>query len=216
MLPVVVVALDQGAIATIALLGVAALGHATLVAFEGGALWRRPLRFVAHFTPVLAVIALAGAAGSAVALDDIVEGQQLTRWGWHAWSSPFALGVVLAATALIWPLQGESGQTPLASVAAWIAATPQAMLIAAAALGGWSIPGVRAEIVGSSGVLLAIGCLLFLVKTWVVLFVARLLNHAGLFERRRSCVAFFTALTAVGLKGLFSFRFRGIELVPNR
>ncbi len=130
-------------------------------------------------------MAVAGASSSAVGLWDIVASQEATPWGWHAWSSPFALALVFAAVALLWPttpMNTKDGR--IASIAAWIAAVPAAALLTVCCLGGWLIPDVPVSRMTSSGLLLAMGCLFFFAKTWIVLLVARWFAATGIVERR--------------------------------
>ncbi|MCP4678767.1 MAG: PDZ domain-containing protein [Deltaproteobacteria bacterium] len=171
--------------AAIALIGVNVLGLAGIALFTTGKALKRFAAFLAHLLPVPAIMAVAGASGSAIGLWDIVASQEATPWGWHAWSSPFALGLVIAAVALLWPsTAGNSENKQASTFAAWTASAPGAALIAAYCLGGWIIPGIPVNRMTDSSLLLIAGCLIFFTKTWIVLLVARGFAAASVVERR--------------------------------
>ncbi len=173
--------------ASLALLSANVLGLAGLSFFARGTIASRFARFVAHAFPVPAMIAVAGASSSAMGFFDFVASQEASTWKWHAWSSPFALTLVFASLALLWPSLPQSGQNRrLGSVAAWIAATPAAAMLTTCCLGGWLIPGIPLSAMASSSFYLALGCLVFFVKTWLVLLIARSFAAADILERRNT------------------------------
>jgi hypothetical protein len=171
--------------ALLGLLGAHVLGLAALAFFSRERLPRRLLELVVHLAPAPLIIVAAWALSSAAGLTDIVSAQAAAPWGWHAWSSPFALALVLASVALLWPAvpRPEKARRPL-PILTWLTAIPAAAMLTALGLGGWLVPGVPYERLGESSALLALGCLVFTLKTWLVLLAARWLGSAGLPDRR--------------------------------
>ncbi len=186
--------------AAIALIGVNVLGLAGIALFTTGKALKRVAAFLAHLLPVPAIMAVAGASGSAIGLWDIVASQEATPWGWHAWSSPFALGLAIAAVALLWPSTAKSSENKKASTfAAWMASAPAATLITAYCLGGWIIPGIPVNRMTDSSLLLIAGCLIFFTKTWIVLLVARGFAAASIVERRTTRTRIHLGLRFIAL-----------------
>ncbi|MCP4606805.1 MAG: PDZ domain-containing protein [Proteobacteria bacterium] len=170
---------------SVLLLGLNVLGLTSIALFAKGTPLSRITAFFAHVLPVPAMMTVAGASSSAVGLWNIVAIQGAAPWGWHAWSSPFALALVFAAVALMWPsspLNIENRR--VGSIGSWIAAIPAAAMLTACCLGGWLIPGVPANRMTESGLVLAAGCIVFSAKTWTVLFIARWFAATGIVERR--------------------------------
>jgi hypothetical protein len=142
--------------------------------------------FGARLAAILAVPALAAALGSALDVTEAVANQDNERWGWHAWTDPFALVAYLSVAILIWPERGrDATASPLARLGSWIAAVFTAMAIAAYGLGGWLVPQVPADALQRDVSLLLVGIALYAVKTWVVLLAARSFARYGAAERRR-------------------------------
>jgi hypothetical protein len=143
--------------------------------------------FCARLAAILAVPALAAALGSALDVSEAVANQGDDRWGWHAWTDPFALLAYLAAAVLIWPERAQGAAvSPAARLGSWVAAVFTAMAIAAYGLGGWLVPGVPADALRHDVSLLLVGIALYAAKTWVVLLAARSFARYGAAERRRS------------------------------
>ena len=87
--------------------------------------------------------------------------------------------------ALLWPFQASGQKRNRASVlASWVAAVPAAAMLTACCLGGWLIPGVPLARMAGNGWLLAMGCLIFLAKTWIVILISRWFASYGFVERR--------------------------------
>jgi hypothetical protein len=176
---------SAGVGASLALLGTSILGLTGMAVFDKGPLAGRLLRFFAHLMAVPAVMAVAGASGSTIGLWDIVASQETSTWGWHVWSSPFALAAVLAGLSLLWPSQQHgSSKNRVIIIATWLAAVPAAGITAACCLGGWLIPGVPVDRIAQNGWLLVFGCLIFCLKTWIVLLIARGIAAYDFVERR--------------------------------
>jgi hypothetical protein len=139
----------------------------------------------AAITPIIFVVS--GYLSSSVTLGEIVASQGISTYGPHAWSNPFSLVVVFTAVALFWPsFRGNSALKHLSLAAEWMAAVPVASAISACFLGGWLVPFVRADVLARSGWWLALGCVIFVVKTWFVLFAALYLSRLWRMARRTS------------------------------
>jgi hypothetical protein len=174
--PAAVTLLRAGMAATLVLLAAQALGL-TLIAAGGHApVLARIASLGARIVPVFALLTVAFAAGQTVAPYEAVAAQHATAWGWHAWSSPFALAVVVATVALLWP----AGP----AIPAWATAVPASMLVVTLGLGGWLVPGASLDDLAHSPWLLVLGSLVFCVKGWIVLLAARWFAAAGLRDRR--------------------------------
>ncbi|MDJ0765256.1 MAG: PDZ domain-containing protein [Myxococcota bacterium] len=191
LIPAVAILYRVGYRGSILLLSVNVLGLAITALFQV-----RPTPFrlalnAVHALPVLAVMMVATACGAAVGLSDIATSQQHAVWGWHAWSSPFALAATIGAMALLWPPRNASGtkRRSVSNAVNWMTAVPAAAMLTTCCLGGWLIPGVPAGQLTESGWLLASACLVFFVKTWMVLLIARWFASVGLVERRARTVA---------------------------
>jgi hypothetical protein len=156
----------------------------TLYSRAGAA--RRIASFVARLAAILAVPALAAAVGSSLDVSEAVANQDGERWGWHAWTDPFALVAYVSAAMLIWPERArDASGGPAARFGSWIAAVFTAMAIAAYGLGGWLVPGMPAEALARDVPLLLLGIALYAAKTWLVLLAARSFSRTGAAERRK-------------------------------
>jgi hypothetical protein len=147
---------------------------------------RRIASFVARLAAIVAVPALAAAFGSSLDVSEAVANQDGERWGWHAWTDPFALVAYVSAAILIWPERArDAAGGAAARFGSWIAAVFTAMAIAAYGLGGWLLPGTPAEALRRDVPLLLLGIALYAAKTWLVLLAARSFSRTGAAERRR-------------------------------
>jgi hypothetical protein len=166
--------------------GINVLGLAVIAFYDNGSPVKRLFSFFMHLLPLPIVVVVAGASGSAIGLWDVVVSQEATPWGWHAWSSPFALGAVIATLTLLWPSTQSDSSTPyLVGVATWVAATPLAAIVTAYCLGGWALPGIPMSRIANSGWLLALSVFVFFAKTWAVLLIAKWFDTTGIKERRQ-------------------------------
>ncbi len=166
--------------------GINVLGLATIAFYDKGSPIKRLLHFLVHLLPLPIVVVVAGASGSAIGLWEVVASQQATPWGWHAWSSPFALGAVIATLTLLWPsTQSDSKPSRLVGMATWIAAIPLAAMVTTYCLGGWIVPGIPVNRLADNGWLLALSAFIFFAKTWAVVLIARWFNATGMKERRQ-------------------------------
>jgi len=185
-LPAVSTLADVGIFATALLFAGAVGGLVASTLYSSSAAWQRIAWFGARLVSILVVPALAAALGSALDVSEAVANQDSERWGWHAWTDPFALVAYLAAAVLIWPERArDAAASPAARLGSWIAAVFTAMAIAAYGLGGWLVPGVPAGALQHDVALLLVGIALFAAKTWVVLLAARSFARYGAAERRR-------------------------------
>jgi hypothetical protein len=175
-----------GVYSTLLLSGINVLGLAVIAFYDKGPPVKRLFSFLMHLLPLPIVVVVAGASGSAIGLWDVVASQEATPWGWHAWSSPFALGAVIATLTLLWPsTQSGSHMSRLVGVATWMAATPLAAMVTTYCLGGWALPGIPLSRIADNGWLLALSVFIFFVKTWAVLLIARWFDATGMKERRQ-------------------------------
>jgi len=171
--------------ALLGLLGANVLGLTALAFFSKEPLPRRLVEFVVHLMPAPLIIAVAWALSSAAGLSDIVASQAAVPWGWHAWSSPFALALNFAAVALLWPtVSAPDKRNHSIPILTWLTAIPAAAMLSTCCLGGWLVPGVPFDRLTESSPLLALGCLLFTAKTWLVLLAARWLGSVAVPDRR--------------------------------
>jgi hypothetical protein len=167
------------------LLGANVAGVVGAALFGKGSAARRLVAALVHVLPVPLVMSLPGAFGSTVGVWSAVTGQHGPPLEWHAWSNPFALTSIIAATALLWPATQVSGAgSPLARVSAWIAALSGATAVTAYGLGGWNVPGFSPASVASEPALLLGGALIFALKAWIVVHAGRWFAEAGATERR--------------------------------
>jgi hypothetical protein len=167
------------------LLGAYVAGVAGSALYSSGRPSRRLACAVIHLLPVPLIMALPAALGSSFGLWTAVAAQEGPPLQWHAWSNPFALAAVVAATALIWPVApGTATRSPVARLAAWAAAIAGATAITAYGLGGWNVPGFSPVRVAAEPILLIGGLLIFALKAWIVLHAGRWFASAGARERR--------------------------------
>jgi hypothetical protein len=186
LIPAGVVLTGAGVDAALLLGGINVLGLAVIAFYDQGSPIKRLFSFFVHLLPLPIVVVVAGASGSAIGLWDVVASQEATPWGWHAWSSPFALGAVIATLTLLWPsTQSGLNTSRSVGVATWIAATPLAAMVSAYCLGGWILPGIPVSRLADNGWLLALSAFIFFVKTWAVLLIARWFDATGMKERRQ-------------------------------
>jgi hypothetical protein len=197
LLPVVSVYTQAGFGVIAALYGVTTFGLSFLTILKEGNIAKRLLTLFMRLAPIPLVLCVTGVCGSTVELNKLVASQHAAPWGWHVWSSPFALAALLASLSLVWPAWSNKPKRRswAVSVGGWLSAVPAAMILSACCLGGWLVPGVSAKELSTNGGLLALGCFVFLAKTWLVLFAARRFASVGYLERRS-----FSARASFGLR----------------
>lgn len=184
-LPAVSILVGARTAATAALLAGAVAGLVVATLYSSAGARQRIAWFGARLAAIVAMPALAAALGSSLEVSEAVASQADARWGWHAWTDPFALVAYLAAAVLIWPERAQGAAVgPTARFGSWIAAVFTAMAIAAYGLGGWAVPGVPADALRGDVALLLAGIALYAAKTWIVLLAARSFARYGAAERR--------------------------------
>ncbi len=173
--------LESSFIITIVLLGLNALSLVTIYVFAETDK-RSLLTSLFCLLPIPAFIAVSGYLSSAVGLNDIVLSQKSTSYGVHAVAGPFPLLVAVSSLILLWPEQPAGfKQNKIVTIATWVAAASGAAVLVSCLLGGWLIPFFP---VSPSGLLFAFGCLVFLVKSWFVILIARWLATFHIMDRR--------------------------------
>jgi PDZ domain len=184
--PAIAVLSRSGFKSAIVLIGLNALGLAGLSLPGSGRFATRLGQFLVRMTVLPLAIAIGSVCGSSLGISEIVFSQTAAPWGWHACSSLFVLAMICAAVSILWPVSKmpPGHNQRFVSIATWTAAIPAAALLVIYMFGGWLVPGVPASQLSSSGWLLALGCLIFLAKTWAVLLVARWFSSVDLDERR--------------------------------
>ncbi|MBW2276406.1 MAG: PDZ domain-containing protein [Deltaproteobacteria bacterium] len=183
--PAVAIATRSELVAAGALLGTYVAGVVGTALYGSGRPGRRLIAALIHLLPVPLVMSLPSAFGSSVGLWSAVAAQQGPPLEWHAWYNPFALGSIIAATALLWPAAPESrSSSTLANVASWTAAIAGATAVTAYGLGGWNVPGYSPARVAAEPVLLLSGVMIFALKAWIVVHAGRWFAAAGATERR--------------------------------
>lgn len=183
--PAVVVVSRSEFFAAGVLLATYVAGIATSALYGPGKPRARFASALAHLLPVPLFMTLPAASGSMVGFWSAVADQRGTPLNWNAWSSPFAMAMLVAATALIWPSPSKANPgSPIARAAAWTAAISGATALTAYGLGGWNVPGLTpSQLIGDPLKLLA-GVMIFAFKAWIVLHAARWFASAGAIERR--------------------------------
>ncbi|MDD5309693.1 MAG: PDZ domain-containing protein [Deltaproteobacteria bacterium] len=198
--PAAATLLRAGMAGTAVLLAAHALGLAFLTANGHGSTLGRIAFLGARIAPLFALLGVAFASGEAMGLYETVAGQHATAWGWHAWSSPFALAVLVATVALLWPANdARDDRNAYASILAWAAAVPASMLVVTFGLGGWLVPGAAPDELARSPSLLVLGSLGFCVKGWIVLLAARWFAAVGIRDRREARARWRPAIRLVML-----------------
>jgi len=183
--PAVAIATRSELAAAGALLGAYVAGVVGTALYGSGRPAKRLVAALVHLLPVPLVMSLPAAFGSSVGLWSAVAAQQGPPLEWHAWYNPFALGAIIAATALLWPAapRSEPG-SKLARLASWTAAISGATAVTAYGLGGWNVPGFSPARLASEPALLLAGVLIFALKAWIVVHAGRWFARAGAAERR--------------------------------
>lgn len=145
------------------------------------------LTSMAHATLIPMLFLVSASLSSAIGLREIVASQAVSLHGPHAFANPFVLIVLFSALAMLWPPGATNSRLQsLLDFARWAAAVPAAAVVSATLLGGWLIPFSSKNHTLEGGWWLAAGCLIFLAKTWTVLFAARYFMCLGQLERRSS------------------------------
>ncbi|MEZ4409799.1 MAG: hypothetical protein R3A52_25495 [Polyangiales bacterium] len=160
------VALDPDLVASQAVVSLAAVALAMIAAKGEG--WRASVTSAGRrlLLEVPGALALAAAAmhGAGTRTHAVVSAQGATPWRWNLLRDPALLA--LGAAALLAPLarDGDDDATPALTASRRALAVARGALLAAVLMGGWCVPGARAERVEASVTLQMLGVALLVAK----------------------------------------------------